>query len=71
MCIDSCEANSLLTTVIHVMNIEVYILLIFPSISYGIFNNGVKYVPMGYKEKASCPPNVPTKKQGGGNVTFL
>ena len=53
------------------MNIEVFILLIFPSISYGIFNNGVKYVPMGYEEKASCPPNVPTKKQGGGNVTFL
>ena len=53
------------------MNIGIFLLLIFSSISYGIFNNGVKYVPMGYKEKVSCPPNVPTKKQGGGNVTFL
>ena len=40
----------------------------FPIFSYGIFNNGIKYVPMGYKE-ASCPPNIPTKTQtGGGNI---
>ena len=41
----------------------------FPIFSYGIFNNGIKYVPMGYKE-ASCPPNIPTKTQTGGGSNY-
>ena len=41
----------------------------FPLFSYGIFNNGIKYVPMGYKE-ASCPPNIPTKTQTGGGSNY-
>ena len=51
------------------MNIKL-LFFTFPTLSYGIFNQGTKYVPMGYKE-ASCPPNIPTKKQGGGNINYF